>query len=502
MSEKPNIVYILWDHHAYHGHGEMVGGPKILRPNSERIARQGVEFTRAYTACPLCCPARRTMLTGLYPHNHGEIKNDTNHKYDTEVYLTKLRSAGYRNYYIGKWHAGKGTAHQFGCEGFNYNGYGNPLITPEYQEYLKDMNLPPFQVRINHSFVHPNGPFNKTLKIYEGELHSPDFVMMSEHATGIMTTPKETHEAFFLAYLACKRLENIANSNDSSPFHLRLDFWGPHQPYYVPQEYYDKYDPKSISELPSFNSNLENKPKIYKRNFDYPISKNGKLIYPNPYSWDIWQEVLACNYAQQTLVDEAMGLVIDKLDELNLSDNTMCILSSDHGDSVASHGGHFDKDAFMPEEMIKIPFIMRYPGIIPEGIKNDKLVSNLDLAPTILDAAETHFDESIDGRSILPLFREESPAWRTHLMTQTHGHYTTHLGRALITDQYKYIYNENDMDELYDLKNDTFEMNNLINNENYSEILKTMKTKLQAERTRVHDDITKRMIIGRRLKRK
>ena len=190
MSKKPNIIYLLWDHHAFYGHGEMIGGPKIIRPNSERIARQGVEFTKAYTACPLCCPARRTMLTGLYPHNHGEIKNETNHKYDRETYLEKLKEVGYNLFYIGKWHAGRGTAHQFGCEGFNYTGYGNPYLTPEYQAYLKEKDLPPFEVRIKHSFLDPNEPYNQTLKIYEGELHKPEFSSLSEHAVGIMTTPK------------------------------------------------------------------------------------------------------------------------------------------------------------------------------------------------------------------------------------------------------------------------------------------------------------------------
>ena len=501
MSKKPNIIYFLWDHHAFYGYGEMAGGPKIIRPNSERIARQGVEFTKAYTACPLCCPARRTMLTGLYPHNHGEIKNGTNHKYDRETYLEKLKDVGYNLFYIGKWHAGRGTAHQFGCEGFNYNGYGNPYLTPEYKDYLKEIDLPPFEVRIKHSFLDPNESYNKTLKIYEGELHMPEFSSLSEHAVGIMTTPKETHEAFFLAHLARKRLEAISISKDPSPFHLRIDFWGPHQPYYVPKEYYDIYNPKAIPELPSFRDDLGNKPNIYRSNHDSKISNNGELIIPNPLDWKIWQEVLACNYAHQTLIDDAMGIILDKIEELGFMENSMIILSSDHGDAVGSYGGNFDKDAYMPETMVHIPFMISFPEIITKGSKSDKLVSNIDLAPTILDAAGTNFSDPIDGISLLSLFKGENPDWREELMVQTHGHYIKHLGRAVLHDRYKYIFNEDDMDELYDLTSDPHELDNLINNPKFDEILKTMKQKLKILRNNANDDITKRMIKGKRLKK-
>ncbi|MBD3215503.1 MAG: sulfatase-like hydrolase/transferase, partial [Candidatus Lokiarchaeota archaeon] len=108
MTPKPNLVYILNDHHAYYGHGKKVNGPEIKRPNLNRLANEGVKFTRAYTACPLCGPARRTMLTGLFPHNHGEIKNETNHKYDRELYLERLKKEDYELFYFGKWHAGRG----------------------------------------------------------------------------------------------------------------------------------------------------------------------------------------------------------------------------------------------------------------------------------------------------------------------------------------------------------------------------------------------------------
>lgn len=153
MSRKPNILFLLNDHQAYYGHGTMSGAPEIRRPHFERLAQGGVEFDRAYSVCPLCGPARRSMLTGLYPHNHGELRNDAKHPFERQTYLEVLANNGYRNDYYGKWHAGPGTAHDHRCNGFSYPSYNNPYTKPEYKEYLKTLGLPEPQVRIERSFA-------------------------------------------------------------------------------------------------------------------------------------------------------------------------------------------------------------------------------------------------------------------------------------------------------------------------------------------------------------
>ncbi len=502
MNQKPNIICILNDHQAFYGHGKMVGGSKIHKPNFEKLTNKGIEFTQAYTACPLCGPARRTMLTGLFPHNHGEIHNETNHKYDKEVYLSVLANAGYKNYYYGKWHAGRGSALDFQCEGYSSGSrYGNPYTSHEYKEYLKKHNLPFIQVKIQKNFLGPEHPYTKALGIQEGELHTPNFPILSQETTGIMTTPKESHEAYFLASLACERLREIAKSNKSKPFHLRLDFWGPHFPYFATQEFLDLYDPKDIPELPSFQDDLQDKPEIYKLSHHHPISENGKLIYPNPLHWTDWQRVLVQNYAQQTLIDEAGGMVLNTLEELGLTDNTIIIWMSDHGDAVGCHGGHFDKGSFMPQEMVSIPMVISYPDNIPNGEKCNKLVSNLDLAPTFLDVAGIDLGERFDGESILPLFTEKNVLWRNDLMCETHGHWSNHVGRLVVTDRYKYIWNDNDMDELYDLKEDPFELKNLINNKEYKDVLNDMKGRLKNWRLKTGDNVRKSMIKGKKIKK-
>jgi len=496
MSQKPNIIFILNDHQAYYNHD------LVHRPNYEKFASEGVKFTRAYTCCPLCGPARRSMLTGLFPHNHREIKNNSNYPWDRETYLDLLAAGGYKNYYYGKWHAGKGTALNHHCEGFNYGSYNNPYTKPEYKNYLERYNLPHFQVKIHEVYWKPKGIAARYYGIKVGKLFSPKRFWCNEHAIGTMTTPKETHEAFFVANLACEKLREIAKEGNSQPFHLRADFWGPHQPYYATQEFLDMYDPDKIPEHPSFRDNLKNKPETYKREANYPMSKKRSLIIPNPMPWTKWQQLLHFVYAQQTLVDAAGGLILDTVKELGLADNTIIIWSCDHGDAVACHGGHFDKAWYMPEEMMRVPMAVKFPGKIAERQVNNALVSNMDIPVTILDAAGISFNEPVDGESILPISMDKNAEWRENLMCETHGHPSSLLGRVLITDKYKYIWNHGDMDELYDLKEDPNELNNLINNEDHKETIDDMKNRLKKWRDKTGDIVTRDKIGLFRLKGK
>ena len=151
MNSRPNIVLIVNDHQAYYRHG-WDGGPRPQTPNFDRLAADGIRFERSYCAVPLCGPSRRTLLSGLYPHNHRNYYNYSNSPYDHEIYLDNLTDAGYRCFYFGKWHAGAGMALDFNCAGFSLEDYGNPYITPEYHEYLNKRNLPPAEHRVEYVF--------------------------------------------------------------------------------------------------------------------------------------------------------------------------------------------------------------------------------------------------------------------------------------------------------------------------------------------------------------
>ena len=489
MNERPNIVLLVNDHQAYYRHG-WDGGTRPLTPNFDRVAAQGVRFNRSYCAVPLCGPSRRTLLTGLYPHNHGNYYNYSNSPYDREIYLSNLARSEYRCFYFGKWHAGAGTALDFDCEGYSLEDYGNPYITPEYRAYLQKKNLPPAEHRIE--FVFDSFVMNREFPDLEvGKSYRSDRYWCGEHASGVTTTAKETHEAFFLADMACEQLEALAAADTSEPFHLRLDFWGPHQPFFPTEEFADLYDPEEIPVYGNFADSLSGKPELFWHDpHDKLTDANGRFATPSNLNWGEWQRIVARAYGHITMVDAAGGLVLDKLDELGLTDNTLVIWTADHGDALASHGGRFDKGSYLTEEVLRVPLAMRYPGQIPAGQVSDALACGIDIAPTILDAAGLRFERPVDGESLLPVTTARPVTGRESLLVETYGHGfgAIELGRAVIKDQYKLIAYQNHDAELYNLEADPYELVNLYRHPLYEETVVDLEAELQEWLSKTGDD--------------
>ena len=220
------------------------------------------------------------------------------------------------------------------------------------------------------------------------------------------------------------------------------------------------YDGVEIPELPDFRDNLEGKPQTY-RHMNMPIAdENGQMIVPSVFSWDEWAEMLKIVYAQSTMIDDAIGMILRAVDESGFADNTAVIWTSDHGDAFASHGGMFDKGSFMTEETIRIPLAVRIPGF--RG-SSDALVTTMDIPATILDIAGTGFRDSIDGKSLLPIIEGRADKLRDALMLESFGQGYRDMTKVkcLLEGPFKYCITENDIDEMYNLDKDPYEMDNL-----------------------------------------
>lgn len=460
MKKKPNLLFILNDHQAHYGHGVNGLGPQ--RPNFEKLAARGVTFTENYSVTPMCGPARRSFLTGLYPHTHGQVHNENDPPYRHEVYLDTLAENGYQNFYYGKWHAGPGCAYDHHCSGLSQSGYGNPYNMPEYAAYLKKRGLPRATHQVEFAFecdAYHKSRYFKKLKV--GAPYQCEDFFSGEHAVGITTTPKETHESFFLANLACEKLDELAKDDSGQPFALRVDFWGPHQPFFPTKEFADLYDPTLIQPHPSFFDTLEDKPDALKTEASRPLGDGSHIIQPNPLDWSTWQLVMARAYAHGSMIDAAGGLVLDKLRELGLEEDTIVVWTTDHGDALGCHGGHFDKDSHMAMEVIKTPLAVAWPGHLPERETCDSYTFTCDVPVTLLDAAGLKFEEPVDGRSLLNTAAGKERRDALMLETYGHGYGTTILGRTLLHGGWKYACTENDLDELYDLTADPYELKNL-----------------------------------------
>lgn len=498
-AKRPNIVFLLNDHETYY-RWAFEGPVRPKRPRLAKLASEGIYFDHAYCATPLCGPTRRSILTGLFPHEHRNYYNYSTVPYDREVYLDTLAEAGYKNFYYGKWHAGIGDAHDHHCEGLSYTDYGNPYITPEYKDFITRKNLPQAKHLIKGAFpvkdIIEQGDW---VGLAEGvEDYECRDKWCGEHAYGITTTPKETHESFFLANLACEKLEELAQSDDGAPFALRVDFWGPHQPYFPTQEFLDMYPEDEFAQMPVYgnhNDDLADKPKTYLRERSDPFGKDFELIQPSVWDWNKWKEMLRYNFAHISMIDAAGGMILDKLDELGLSENTLVIWTSDHGDGIASHGGHFDKGSFMSEEVLRVPLAVRWPGVVEPGRKSDKFITALDYPVTMLEAAGTEFTKNpapVHGRSMIPLLKDENAPWRDDLMIETfgHGYGSEEDVRVIVWEDWKFIHTLGDISELYNLKDDPYSLHNLARDEKYKAVVEEAKKRLFRWMEETRDTLT------------
>ncbi len=473
--KKPNIVLLVTDHQLFQNH------PFIKRPIWDMFRQQSFVFSKACCCTPLCGPARRTLLSGLYPHHHQNLFNQAPAPFTQDTYLERLAKAGYHNYAFGKWHAGPGTALDHATSGYSLPGYGNPYTSPEYKAYLDTFHLPMASHSIFQVFPNPNtkATFPDLVDGATGYVCTGSWC--GEQCIGRTDMPKETHEAFFLAHLACEQLKQLAKNRSSQPFHLRVDFWGPHQPYFPTQEYIDLYKDEHIPEFGSYHDTLKDKPTTYKH-MNRPIAnEKGEMIVPSVFPWSTWERFLKVAYAHTTMIDDAIGLILHQLEESGFGEDTIVIWTSDHGDALASHGGMFDKGSFMTEETIRIPLAIRMPNRSPK--ESTALVNSIDIAPTILDMAGTGFETPIDGTSLVRIINGEQSEVRRQMLLESfgQGYRDTTQVRTLVDGHYKYNATQGDIDELYDLDHDPFEMHNLVFEQCYQKKRVEMRGRLKSE---------------------
>lgn len=450
---KLNLLWICLDQIRYDTLG-CNGNPVCRTPNADRLARGGVSFDRAYTPSSLCTPARASMLTGRFAFAHGMLTNcDMYHSVAAELprpemlLHPRLQREGYACGFVGKWHVGtrKGPA-DYGFEGMSVPGYGNILANEEYNAYLRDRDL---SYRITDR-IYAN-PGEKTL------------------LAGRWDGPAESTPPYYLAERARGMLAEYARAD--RPFMLCLNFWGPHQPCLPSREYAGSSDRSAIEPWGNFEDALTDKPAALRR--------TARDFYrAMPEGWEGWREIVGLYYDFASMIDAQVGRVLDALEELGLADNTVVVLTTDHGDLTGSHGGLNDKGVLY-EEAHHIPLIVSSPGRFRRGSRSDELVYNMDVLPTMLDLLGQP-DRSLHGRSLLPVLRGEPlPDARQGLLLEFHGIRYLYSQRGLLTrDGWKYIFTPGDFDEAYDLNSDPGEMHNLVDSPEQAERIDALRKQL------------------------
>ena len=436
---QPNIVFILIDDLRWDELG-CVGHPFLKTPNIDRIAREGALFRNAFTTTPLCSPSRASFLTGQYAHSHGITDNvdrsAASHKLATFPLL--LHQAGYETAFIGKWHMGNDDAPRPGFDRWvSFKGQGT-YLDPELNEDGRSTKTRGYTTDIlNHYAV--------------------DFV-------------KRSHRKPFLIYLAHKALHpEVAQNNDGS-----VDLSSAER--FIPAaRHKGLYENQTIPRRPNANRAPEGKPALQRQ--------IGKLppLGPNTGTRDV-----VIRERQQTLmaIEDGVGQILDALKETGQLDNTVVVFTSDNGYFYGEHGLSVER-RLAYEESIRLPLLVRYPGLIKADTKLDEIVLNIDIAPTLLALAGVPVPDNMQGHSLVPLLREKKNEWRRSFLIEYYSDRVfpriVKMGyQAVRTERWKYIrYLELDgMDELYDLKADPYEMKNVISEPRAEQTLKAMRKEL------------------------
>lgn len=472
--ERPNILFIFTDQHRVDTMG--CYGSKICRtPHLDALAGESVVFDRAYTVCPICSPARASVQTGLYPAHHGMIGNI----YGTGCMLQELtdvplllsRRMQQQNYslgYTGKWHLGMGDvpemhAHgklpllkihppkgtmpsDLGYEADDFAGHGDGGFGfPQFHQYLKDAGLELRWKDRDPARRHP-GRFAE------------------------VSSPIESTVEYYLTQRAIESIDRMAER--SQPFFFSLNHWGPHAPYTPPTQYLDLYRNVELPPWPNFSDTGEGKPSVH----NFKRVEAGQRA-----DWPFFQQRIRHYYGFTTFIDAQIGRLIDHLKQRGLYDNTVIIFSADHGESLGIHGGLEDKSIFMYEETTRIPLLIKPAGSSGKGRREDRFAVTTDLYETILDYAGANLAEyKSEGRSLLPLVEGRSVNdWPDCAVTEGSGIDPILFSqRAIRWEDWKYVFNCGDVDELYNLATDPYEMKNLVSDAAHAPRLREMRQRL------------------------
>ena len=258
---------------------------------------------------------------------------------------------------------------------------------------------------------------------------------------------------------------------DDAPFFLRWDPSEPHLPNVVPEPYVSMYKSSDIEPWPSYGDDLIGKP--------YIQQQQKRTWGLENWTWDKWAPIVARYLGEVTLLDSQVGRLLGKIDELGLTEDTLILFSSDHGDLCGAHG-QIDKHFIMYDDISRVPLIARFPGrITPENDCGAFVSNEIDMASTILDAAGLDAPDSFRGRSLIDVAAGTDPKPRHDIFSAWHGSQLGAFTQRMVRDRrWKYIWNASALDEMYNLEFDPAELKNLAQNDEYGDELRRLRMRL------------------------
>lgn len=434
--DRPNILLITADHLNWN----TICGRSVCRtPRINQLAEEGVRFERSYTPVSLCCPARAMLLTGAYGWHNGVFNQihvpESVHPdmfADVVTYSQRLADAGYRTAYAGKWHASS----LRGPEDFGYQVIPVPRRAARRIKDAQKVTWP----------------------------GSEPFDMWGVREGGVEETPE-----WCLASAAAGALRDLCAVD--GPWLLEVHFPQPHDPYYPCREFLDRYDIADI-QLPTsfYEETFENKPDLLRREAE--LWKD--------LSEEQFREGLRHYFAYCEQLDHCIGQVLDALEETGKAEDTLLVLTCDHGDMVGAHR-MFIKGWMPYEETHRIPMVARWPGVIPSSSSTEALVQLHDWAHTFVALAGAAPLPYAHGKDLTPLLVDPARGAESvpqYILNCYYGGELLYTQRIAIGRRYKYVFNGFSIDEFYDLQEDPAEVRNVIDDPAYADAVRETRDAL------------------------
>lgn len=492
---RPNILFIMSDDHAYQAISAYTNR-LIETPNIDRIAQEGMLFTNACVTNSICAPSRATILTGKHTHINGKIDNMMPFDTSQITFPQLFQMAGYQTAMYGKLHFGNnpkgvddfmilpGQGHYINPRFITPNGdttitgYVTDIITDLTINWLDQKRNPnkPFLMMYLHKAPHRSWwprP-DKFKEFTQKQFPEPEtlFDDYSNRGTAAKTAEMNLLTHMMYSHDSKVRPETVASMGNVEPevpeFH---------------NSFYRPYDRSNDQQKALYEPVLDEINDFFRENWPSMTDEEKMKWKYQRYM----QDYLACISS----VDDNVGRVLDYLEETGLDENTIVVYTSDQGFYLGEHGW-FDK-RFIYDESFKTPLLIKWPNLIEAGTTNDEMVQNLDFAQTFLEAAGITAPSDMQGESLIPLLKGQNDKWNRNAVYYHYYEYpAVHMVKrhyGIVTKEYKLAHFYYDVDEweLYDRLQDPREMNNVYDDPDYADIVRSLKTQLAELRVKYKD---------------
>ena len=488
MADRPNLVFIFSDQQRYDTMA-CYGNQWINTPHLNALASRSFVFRNAYVTQPVCTPSRASIITGLYPHAAGPVLNGIALPTETPA-IAEMVSPDYLCGYLGKWHLGNGANAQHGFKKWVSieDGYRGEFVRGGPLSSLSDFH----QHLVNHGFKPDR---------YAGEVKTFS-------TNGRTALPAEFQMAPYLGDRAAEFIEE----NRNHPFVMYVSCVEPHSPYIGPLQ--EMYTPQDLPVGPTFLKKPEDASLLHRVKADYYLKYlEGGDPSEDPYmtTWaavgeDVtselgWRTLRAHYFASISLVDTMVGKIMGALERSGLTENTIVVFTSDHGDLLGDHG-MLEKRSFY-EESARVPLLMSIPGLNREGPEIEGSFSQIDLVPTLLDLLGETIPDHLHGQSRLGVLEGRETLEDTDVIVEWNGVREGHfdrgmataeidrmnhsMWRSIVSRRWKLNLCAGDQSELFDLNTDPYEERNLFNDPAQKDRIRDLSARIRMWQHRTGD---------------